>query len=295
MPRPNRFTHPGFPHGVQGIGPRRGVREASLGQLSITADSVVVTVVVMPRPENLFARIHWGDDTSDLVDFRRSQLHTDPELPNGSFKLQHVYRKSAFGGAIPGRVIVIVAVHSLGGERHFEGRGIDLAPRYRCILYPTVVKANHHDTGLEEHSEFDVFMHVSQGGETLLDSSWRWEPKTFDIDGLSTTVGIVAERMLEESGVSTELTRGDPPVNVSTSYYDDDGWAGGLLNVEWNWPPYEFDGSATLPVSLDPRFIEGPFSFVWRHGTEGEFFAFHISGEMNLIVPIDRGPVVAPS
>lgn len=290
-----KLIHPKYPNGIEGLENTPVESHVNLEALSITSDSVVATAVLTPRDENIGAQIHWGDDTIDSIDFRKPVHHPDPTIPPGSFKLQHVYQKSAETGFFPNRVIVLVAVYSSGGRRTFDGAALDIEPRFRCTLYPTIVKATHHDTIFEEISEFDIAMRIYLGSNELLNRQWRWEPKTFDIDFGSTTVGIVAERMLAGSGVTTDIVLGGPSVRVITSYVDDDGtWgkikeiAGVLTDI-----PSEFDTSVDVGLSIDPRYTEGPFSFTRTYGTTTEYFEFHISGSMDLVIPVDRGPVVA--
>lgn len=281
------FAHPNFPNGIRGLKPATVAREARLQALSITADSVVATAMLTPSPENIGAQVHWGDGQIDAVDFRKSPAH-DPNVPAGTFKLQHVYQRSSSDGLFMGRVTVIVAVYSRDGGRCFDGRGLDLKPRFLCRLYPTVVKATHHDT-FEERSEFDIMMYISDSDRVLVDRHWHWEPKTFDIDLPGTTVGIVAEFMLTDSATTTELTLGED-VWIHARYVDLDG-AWGLIKHLFSGFPYEFDGSNSAGLFIDPREIVGPFEFVQTHGSGSETFEFHISGSMDLIVPVDRGPV----
>jgi hypothetical protein len=134
-------------------------------------------------------------------------------------------------------------------------------------------------------------MRIRLQGEDLVNKQWRWEPKTFDIDLGSTTVGIVAERMLEGSGVATEMTLGGPTIDIWTNYVDDDGAWGTLKLIGDILTGVEFDTSSEAVLEVDPRATEGPFRFIRTYGSETEYFEFHISGSMDLIVPIDPGPV----
>jgi hypothetical protein len=53
----------------------------------------------------------------------------------------------------------------------------------------------------------------------------------------------------------------------------------------------EFDTSVDVGLKIDPKEIEGPFSLVRSYGSDTEYFEFHVSGSMDLLVPVDRGPV----
>jgi hypothetical protein len=275
-------------------------RPSELSSLSITSDSIVVTVFFTPNDDHRAVQIHWGDDSVESIDFEHPMLQLDPNVPQGSYKIQHVYGRNPVNDQFPSRVYIILVVYNQAGEKSFEGRAVDIVPRYRCVIYPTLVKATHHDSAFEEVSEFDIFMQIRQGENILLKEQWRWEPKTFEIDTFSTTVGIIAEKYLDGSYYSTEMTWADDPIQILTHYVDDDGSVGSVLDFLSDIKDFfivEFDTSVTideidgLPWGIHPARQRGPFSFVRHYGSNLEYMDFHISGSMEVIVPVDRGPI----
>jgi hypothetical protein len=275
---------------------------SELVAFSITTDSIVATVRFTPNADHRAVQIFWGDDTVDLIDVQRPQLNLGSDVPQGSYKKQHVYRRNPANNLYPSRVYIILVVYNHVGKKLFIGQAVDIVPRYRCVIYPVQVKATHHDTSLEEVSEFDISIHIRQGEKSVLRNQWRWEPKTFSIDGFSTTVGIVAEKYLEGSAFATEMTWADDPLQIYTAYVDDDGMLGGLLDfladvrdiflIEFDDTVYATQGSS-IPWGIHPVRNQGPFEEIRHYGSEFVYLDFYIRGAMEVIIPIDRGPVSA--
>ena len=288
--RDGLHAHPLATHGVRAIAPVAPGSTARLAGLNLSADSIVATAVLIPNAISMRARVYWGDGNFDEVDFRLPVLQPDPNLPQRAVKLQHVYAQPLFREMQSREFRVTVVCHTLSGERATQAQWLTVTPRYRVRVNPTLVKATHHD-GFDEHSEFDIELNIRVGQRDVVDGEWRWEPKTFDRGWTSTTVGIVAEFVLPDSGFSAEAN-GAEEITFWPDYVDDDGWLGSLWDIVTSFP-VEFDGSAAVPYVVDIGAQRGPFQAVWKLGSEQEYMEFHFSGSVDLIVPLERGPVVA--
>lgn len=289
--RDGLLAHPLAAYGVRAIDPVAPGSTARLAGIDLSVDSIVATVVLTPAANSMRARVYWGDGTFDEVDFRLPVLQPDPNLPPRAVKLQHVYAQALFRETPSREFRVTVVSHTLSGERTTVIQRLTVTPHYRVRVNPTLVKATHHD-GFDEHSEFDIELNIRVGQRDVIDGEWRWEPKTFDRGWTSTTVGIVAEFVLRESGFSAEANGADEIV-FWPDYVDDDGLLGSLWDIVTDFP-VEFDESAPLPYVVGVGAQRGPFQAVWKLGSEQEYMEFHFSGSVDLIVPLERrGPVVA--
>lgn len=277
---------------------------AKLESLSISSDSIVVTVTMTPAPEHRFAQINWGEGFIETVDFQLPFLQ--PGAPEGSFTVQHEYHRNASTRKYPNFVFVVIAIYDNQGNRTFEAQGVQLRPRFRCVIYPVRIKASHHDTKAEENSEFRIHLQYQQGENVLLDREWEHDLKTFDIDFPSTQV-IIAEMYLEGSQFATEMTFADEPIWLSANYVDQDGKHGKIrgaikeaVKISALGP---LGGILTLASSddsdapTDQREIhpnengDGPFEFAIELGSGSTYMEFHFSGTIDVIVPLDRGPI----
>ena len=295
---------------VEPIPPEAVAKE--LISYSLSLDSVVATVTLTVDDSHTNLLLHWGDDTTEVINLRKLRL-LSPKICDNQFsntlKFQHIYRAPFYQE----RVVVVADTWDSDGRRYLAALNAVVNPRYKLSFYPIVLTFYDHLDVFGQYSEMEVNMSIREDGEDHHFKAWIEDIVTegyIKIPGVNTTKWI-----LDGSSFSREISFSDEPIFIDLKMREHDGIAEadsflddvwGLISTpfRYGWALIEsaagdFDTSTVInpqqmPLRIHPDFkislSNGNVRFIVTDGSdlpEGKVVAT-FNYELNLIIPLDK-------
>ena len=103
---------------------------SKLTDFQVVMDKNVATLLITPKDEHRSVQINWGDGNGDFIDFRQTAVQSGFDVPEGSFRIMHVYQKNPLTGLISDSAYVVLTVFDVYGGKSFEGALVKIVSRY---------------------------------------------------------------------------------------------------------------------------------------------------------------------
>lgn len=235
---------------------------AKIVDFSVTTDSVVATATIVTDDATQRFKVLWGDGDEDVINHQPGSLvsdfpaHNEDPLPEGTYKLYHVY--DDFESYESNAFSVVLQVDDVNGSFNFEFRNIIITPRYRVTNYPLSFRmGNWCDPAWEDASEFKIKQVIHDGSGNNVENTWKVDvPQDFNI-------GPSSSFRLDGSDWSRERTVQDGSVLVALKFWEIDplfddfvyfySWSKPVTNADHYselWETSETDMGCTIMVSI---------------------------------------------
>jgi hypothetical protein len=240
----------------------------------VGTDSVVATARIDVSAATSRIEVDWGDGTLDVIRNRPGAVSlpapgTNP-LPEGSYRLQHVYEVSDDGRAVD--YFVQVRTDDADGSFDFRQERITMTPRWRVVHYPMSVRLAENCDPLYNAG---VTIKVVQTVDGQPVNSYTWNAS-------NTFFSPSQFHLLENSGVSAE-------VEVAPLGQGADG-----RSVTFDFDEHDIftpndKNRIRLFLGWDARALEGDISERIERTNDGGCKIIYAFGrEVSLLVPVDH-------
>ncbi len=280
----------------------------ALASFELTIDSVVATATIEYDSSHRFITLFWGDsDVGETLDIRQIRnsgpvIGGNP-LPENTIKIQHVYDVPPPPN-LGSNFLFYTVLQDVEGRRSFgPAQQLSIIPRYEFILRPVILEFNSHlDSSLEQETEISIDMTAIHSGEDFFHK--HWEPNVVtngNIGPLPHEERFPVFYKLNGSQLRHEIPLdSEDGIILNFCAKERENFAKDAWQFLADVFTIEFDTSNTAvgdgrPRGFHPLNYTGAKQVKRYLKVQDGYFEAILNTEMNLIVPLDRAPVLVVS